>query len=140
LLIAAPHIRIPLEEFSFQAARSSGPGGQHVNKTNSKVILRWNVKQSATLHPGVRKRFLDTFGSRISSEGELVLNCEEHRSQHRNRETCLERLKDMLASVAYPPKKRRPTKPTRGSKEARLKGKRHHSEKKQNRRNPRNDD
>lgn len=127
-------LRIPLREFSFSYARSSGPGGQNVNKVNTKVQLRWDVTHSPSLSEAVRQRFLDSFGSRVTNDGELVLSSTRYRDQARNQEDCLEKLRQMLASVARPPKTRRKTKPTRGSVRRRLESKKRKSEKKEGRR------
>ena len=127
-------LRIPLREFSFSYARSSGPGGQNVNKVNTKVQLRWDLTKSPSLPEAVRQRFLDAFGTRVTNDGELVLSSTRYRDQARNQEDCLEKLRQMLASVARPPKKRRKTKPTRGSVRRRLESKKRNSEKKEGRR------
>lgn len=129
-------IRIPLREITFTYARSSGAGGQNVNKVNSKAILRWSFAESTALPVDVRTRFASTFGSRLTEEGDLVLMADEYRDQIRNRDECLRRLSEMLRSVAHPPKPRIKTKPTAGSKRRRLKSKREHSEKKGQRRRP----
>ncbi len=126
-------IRIPMKEFEFTFVRSSGAGGQNVNKVNSKAVLRWNIFASSSLPNGVRQRFLEKFPSRVSEMGDLVLMSDEHRDQVRNRDECLKRLAEMLRSVARPPKPRIATKPTQGSKRRRLKAKREHSEKKNRR-------
>jgi ribosome-associated protein len=131
----APRIRIPQEEFEFTYARSSGPGGQNVNKVNSKAILRWNPTTSPTLPDDVRARFLSRFASRVTTGGEIVIASEQYRDQRKNVDDCLDRLRTMLLEVARPPKKRRPTKPSRASKERRLDSKRRDSAKKSNRRN-----
>jgi ribosome-associated protein len=134
MLVVAPHIRISLEEFAFTYARSSGPGGQNVNKVNSKAVLRWNPTTSPSLPDDVRRRLLERFASRLTTGGELVLASDRFRDQRRNADDCLEKVREMLATVARPPKKRKKSKPTRASKERRLESKRRESAKKQNRR------
>ena len=126
-------IRIPLEEFEFSYARSSGPGGQNVNKVNSKATLRWSARQSVSLPPDVRERFLIRFGSRLTNEGDLLITSQCYRDQGRNVDDCLEKLREMLLAVAVAPKKRRPTKPSRAAKERRLESKQQQSRKKERR-------
>lgn len=133
-------IRIPLSELAFTYARSGGPGGQNVNKVNSKAVLRWPVRESPHLPADVRARFLAAFGSRLTTTGELVLQSQRYRDQGRNVQDCLDRLRAMLASVAAAPKTRRPTKATRGSVERRLKSKLQRSATKQGRQAFRGDD
>lgn len=127
-------LQIPLAEFEFTFARSSGPGGQNVNKVNSKALLRWPVRASAALPEAVRGRFLQAFGTRVTSEGDLLISSQRYRDQGRNVEDCLEKLRVMLAQAAAPPVRRKRTKPSRGSIERRLQTKRLRSEKKQGRR------
>lgn len=127
-------LQIPLSEFEFTFARSSGPGGQNVNKVNSKALLRWPVRASAALPEAVRGRFLQAFGNRVTSEGDLLISSQRYRDQGRNVEDCLEKLRVMLAQAAAPPARRKRTKPSRGSIERRLQTKRLRSEKKQGRR------
>lgn len=115
-------------------ARSSGSGGQNVNKVNSKVLLRWSPSRSAAMPPEVLNRFNARFGRRLNREGELLITAEEHRDQGRNASRCFEKLEEMILSVWRRPRPRIATKPTRGSKERRLLGKRVLSEKKSNRR------
>jgi ribosome-associated protein len=134
LLTVHPRVRIPLEEFQFTFARSGGPGGQNVNKVNSKAILRWGVLASPSLPPEVRQRFLEQFGRRVTREGELVIASQRFRDQARNIDDCLEKLRGMLLAVAVAPRTRRATKPTRGSREERLKSKRVQSKRKTDRR------
>jgi ribosome-associated protein len=135
MLEVAPHIRIPDTEFEFTFARSSGPGGQNVNKVNSKAILRWNPTTSPSLPEAVRARLLAKFASKLTTGGEFVIASERYRDQPKNIDDCLEKLRTMLLEVARPPKKRRPTKPSRASKERRLDSKRRDSARKSNRRN-----
>ncbi|MEM7493468.1 MAG: alternative ribosome rescue aminoacyl-tRNA hydrolase ArfB [Pseudomonadota bacterium] len=105
-----------------QFVRASGPGGQHVNKTSSAVQLRWNVAASPI--PGaVKARFKKRYGARLTKEGDLVLEVKDHRSQALNREAARKRLKEMVASVAKPPKRRIATRPSRGAVQRRIKAK-----------------
>jgi ribosome-associated protein len=131
---AKPKISVPQDELNFTYVRSSGAGGQNVNKVNSKAVLRWNAVSSRALFGGVRERFLQTYGSRLTSEGDLLITSDRHRDQGRNAADCMEKLRDMLNAIATPPKRRKATKPTFGSKMRRLKSKSVNSEKKQNRR------
>jgi len=127
-------IQVPQDELTFTYARSSGAGGQNVNKVNSKAVLRWSPVSSAALHGAVRERFLARFGNRLTTEGDLIITSERHRDQGRNAADCMEKLREMLAEIATPPKRRRATKPTFGSKMRRLNSKKAHSDKKQSRR------
>jgi len=135
MLEVTSRIQIPLEEFEFTYARSSGPGGQNVNKVNSKAQLRWPMLNSPSLPPDVRERFVKQFSTKLTGDGELLIVSQRYRDQGRNVEDCLEKLRDMVRSVALAPKKRRPTKPSRAAKERRLKSKQEVSQKKQQRRN-----
>lgn len=119
-------------EIRFSFARSSGPGGQNVNKVNSKALLRWSPALSALPRPVV-ERFIARFASRLTTEGELLLTSDEFRDQRRNQENCLDKLRDMLLEVAKPPKPRKKTRPGRGVKERRKLSKRNQSEKKKSR-------
>jgi ribosome-associated protein len=134
LLVVNSRIQIPREEFHFTFARSSGPGGQNVNKLNTKAILRWAITTSQSLPEDVRQRFLSQFRSRVTGDGELVIASQQFRDQSRNVADCLERLRAMLFSVAVAPRPRKRTKPSRGSIERRLKTKRARSQKKSVRR------
>ncbi len=114
--------------------RSSGPGGQNVNRVASKAVLRWRVLASPSISQDVRGRFVARFASRITAAGDLVLASHRHRERERNREDCLERLRRMLAAVAAPPAPRRKTRPPRSVAERRLQDKRIRAEKKRGRR------
>jgi ribosome-associated protein len=133
-------IQIPLAEFEFTYARSSGPGGQNVNKVNSKATLRWGVRRSPSLPDDVKERFLAAYGSRVTTEGEILIVSQKFRDQAKNVDDCLAKLREMLAAVAVAPRKRRPTKPTRGSRERRLREKRTGSERKRLRGKPGRED
>lgn len=135
-LVVTPRIRIPLAEFTFTYTRSSGPGGQNVNKVNSKAVLRWGVAQTESLPVDVKSRVLNKLGSQLTADGDLVVHSDRYRDQPRNREDCLSKIKALVKSVATPPKKRRPTKPSRAAKQRRLQSKQAHSAKKQQRRPP----
>ena len=134
LLLVNSRIQIPRDEFQFTFARSSGPGGQNVNKVNTKAVLRWPITTSPSLPEDVRLRFLAQFRSRVTEDGELVIASQQFRDQSRNVADCLEKLRAMLRSVAVAPRPRRRTKPSRGSVERRLQVKRRRGERKQERR------
>ena len=131
------NIEIPDTEFEFTFARSGGPGGQNVNKVNSKAVLRWSVSTTQHLPEPVRDRFLSRYRNRITREGEIVIHSQKYRDQGRNVADCLERLREMIRAVVRPPIKRRPTKPSKGAQRRRLDQKKQRSEKKQSRRKPR---
>jgi ribosome-associated protein len=134
MLIVTDKLQIPLSEFTFTFSRSGGPGGQNVNKVASKALLRWSVVQSPSLPPDVRDRFLARYASRLTNDRELLLTSQRYRDQGRNIADCLEKLREMLATVARPPKRRRPTRPSKNSRERRLTTKRQQGEKKSRRR------
>jgi ribosome-associated protein len=110
------------EEVEFSAIRAQGAGGQNVNKVSSAVHLRFDIRASSLPEP-VKERLLALRDQRITDEGVVVIKAQEHRTQGRNREEGLQRLNELVASVATPPRARRPTRPTRASKERRLEGK-----------------
>jgi ribosome-associated protein len=124
---------LPQHELHFTYARSSGAGGQNVNKVSSKAVLRWHPASSIGLPFAVKERFLARFANKLTGEGDLIITSERHRDQGRNAADCIEKLREMIQMVWSAPKKRRPTKPTFGSKQRRLKSKKLHSEKKRNR-------
>ena len=123
-------------ELSWSFARSSGPGGQNVNKVNSKAILRWNVTTSPSIGEGVRARFLTRFANRVTTGGELVLHGERYRDAPRNQQDLRERLAAMIAEIATPPKVRVKRKPSRAAKQRRMDDKKIQSEKKNRRSRP----
>lgn len=133
-------IQIPLREFHFSFSRSSGAGGQNVNKVNTRATLRWKVARSPSLPKAVRERFVARYRRRISGAGELVLHSQRFRDQGRNVADCLAKLRAMLAAVADPPRRRKPTRPGRASVERRLREKRKRSERKGRRSRPTRDD
>ncbi|MBX9720560.1 MAG: aminoacyl-tRNA hydrolase [Candidatus Obscuribacterales bacterium] len=133
-------IEIPNEEIEFTFARSGGPGGQNVNKVNSKAVLRWTPMSSNSLPGAVQARFLQRYANRLTTDGELVLSSQKYRDQGRNIDDCLEKLREMIQNVLVPPTPRKATKPSLGSKIRRVESKTQHSERKQQRRRPRIDD
>jgi ribosome-associated protein len=132
-LTVNPAIRIPLSELRVQLSRSSGPGGQNVNKVNTRVQMWWDVGVSTVLPDDVRQRFLAQNATRITKEGSLQLECQEHRTQLANRKACLDELSELVRRALVRPKKRHATRPTRGSKERRLEAKRQRSQQKSSR-------
>lgn len=125
-----------ITELNFKAVRSSGPGGQHVNKTSSKVEVHFNVTNSNALSASEISRISEKLKNRISSLGELVLSCSESRSQHRNKAIVMERLLQLIAESLKVRKKRKKSKPSRGAIEKRLRSKKNQALKKVNRRRP----
>jgi ribosome-associated protein len=111
---------IPLREIEIRFVRSSGAGGQNVNKVNSKAVLRWNVAASRSLPADRRQRFVARFAGRLTRDGVLVLTSDRYRDQGRNVADCLEKLRAMLDAVAQPPKPRRATRPSAGAVQRRL--------------------
>ena len=109
-------------EVEFSAIRAQGAGGQNVNKVSSAIHLRFDIAASS-LPDEVKARLMALQDGRITQEGVLVLKAQQHRTQEMNRSDALERLQEVIDSVATPPKARRPTKPTFGSKQRRLEGK-----------------
>lgn len=134
MLVVNERISIPLREFRISFARSSGPGGQNVNKVNSKAVLRWPVVSSPSLPEELRRRLVSLYCRRITAEGTLILTSQRFRDAGRNVADCLEKLRTILVEVSRVPKPRRPTRPTRSSVFRRLRQKRTRSEKKQSRR------
>ncbi|OYU48516.1 MAG: aminoacyl-tRNA hydrolase [Rhizobiales bacterium PAR1] len=119
ILLSGIGWRIPARLIEMRAIRASGPGGQNVNKVSTAVELRFDLS-GASLHPNHAARFVKLAGDRMTLEGTLVLKAERFRSQERNREDALERLKVMLDQSQKPPRTRIATKPTKASKERRL--------------------
>jgi ribosome-associated protein len=135
-LTISPELSIPLSELDYQASRSGGPGGQHVNTSSTRVEVRWDVAGSPTLTPEQRAQLLERLRARLDSTGGLRLVSSSTRSQLRNKEDVTERLREVIAAALAVRKKRRPTKPSKAAKAARLDAKRRRSVIKQRRRGP----
>lgn len=132
----APDLAIPLAEIELRFSRSSGPGGQNVNKTATRVELLFDVANSTALSAAQRERLLEQLGGLLDGRGVLHLASSEHASQWRNRQEVIERLRVMLAQGLRVPKRRIPTHPTRSSIERRLARKRLRADVKRQRRRP----
>lgn len=107
---------IPENELQFTFARSSGAGGQNVNKTSTKVIIHWSVGKSSIFTEEEKQRIRNKLANRLNTEDEIVVMSEEERSQPQNRELAIERLQLLVSKALYVPKKRKPTRPTYSSK------------------------
>lgn len=114
---------LPREELAFRATRSSGPGGQHVNTSSTRIELVWDLASSTALSDDQRSRLLEKLSSRIDGEGRLRIVAQEERSQLRNRAAALSRFTATIREALKVAKPRRPTKPTRAAKERRIKAK-----------------
>ena len=123
-------------ELSFQTSRSSGPGGQNVNKVNSKVTLRWDVNASQVLSPEEKQFLLKRLGSKLTVEGVLLITAQDSRSQHENREHVMHKLDLVLKKAFQKRKARKPTKPSKSSVKNRIKKKKQQAEKKKWRQKP----
>lgn len=125
-----------LPEIQFKAIRSSGSGGQHVNKVSSKIELKFNLLESSILSQEHKVLLLKTISERLTKDNIIVLQCDETRSQHRNKDIALQRLLDILNRGIIQPKKRRPTKVPKSVKRKRLKTKKQRSDIKTSRKKP----
>jgi ribosome-associated protein len=132
VIVDATHA-IPRDEIEVRATRSGGPGGQHVNKTSSRIELRWSPERSRALSDDERARVAARLATRVDSDGVLRIVSSDTRSQLRNRIAAEERLAMLVRQALVVPKKRRPTRPSRAAREARLDTKRKRGEKKRER-------
>ncbi|MDZ4259078.1 MAG: alternative ribosome rescue aminoacyl-tRNA hydrolase ArfB [Gemmatimonadales bacterium] len=120
----SPRLAIPREEVTLRASRSSGPGGQHVNTSSTRIELTWNISDSPSLSPEQRERLLTRLASRLDSSGTLRLVSQTGRSQLRNKEEAVARFAAIVAQALVVPKTRRPTRPSKAAKRERLDDKR----------------
>lgn len=127
-------LQIPLTEFDVRFSTSSGPGGQHANRSATRAILSFDIKNSPTLSEADRAYLLKKLASQLTNEGVLQIQVQDSRSQHRNRETAFSRMQFTLQEGLKRPKRRKRTKPSRAMQERRLEKKRQKSEKKSRRR------
>lgn len=123
-----------IPEISFEFTRSRGAGGQHVNRTESAVILRWNLVETQMFFGPEKDRLLQKLGPQLNKEGELLIRAENFRDQDSNRKEALRRLEEILERALFVPKKRIKTKPTKSSQRKRLDSKKKDSDKKRMRR------
>lgn len=128
-----------INEFTFKAIRSSGPGGQHVNKTSSKMVVSFHIYNSNGLDEDEKDRLSIKLASRISSEGILKLSCSDTRSQHQNKILVIDRLLNLIQLNLKKKTPRKKTKPSRSSIEKRIQGKKKNAFKKLNRKPPKID-
>lgn len=140
VLDVSPGLRLPLAELEFRATRSGGPGGQHVNTSSTRVEVSWDLAGSPSVTPDQRDRLMRRLATRLDSTGRLRLVSTSSRSQLRNREDVVERLRRLLAEALVVPKVRRRTKPSRAAKAARVESKRRRAATKRDRRPPRGED
>jgi ribosome-associated protein len=136
VLIVTGKIRIPLSQIKMRMTRSGGPGGQHVNTSSTAIQLSFDVGGCALLNPVVKQRLKKIAGSRMTHGNILTLDCREHRSLERNKQAGLNRLADLIRKALVAPKKRKATKPTRGSQKRRLESKKKRSQTKASRSKP----
>lgn len=126
-------LSIPRDELDVRVSRSSGAGGQHVNKTSSRVEIFWNILASRALSDDQRALLRDKLASRITTDGSVRVVASDMRSQSRNRELAEDRLSELIGRALVVPKKRKATRPSKAAKQARLESKRRHSSKKRDR-------
>ncbi len=134
MLEITPTLQIPDTEFTWTFARSGGPGGQNVNKVASKAVLRWDIAACMLVPEEVKIRLALQQKRFFTQDGGIFIMSQRYRDQERNREDCLEKLRVMILQAMVVPKTRKKTRPSRGSKRARLQDKKHRSAAKQNRR------
>jgi ribosome-associated protein len=132
-LVINDQLAIPGSELELVFARSSGPGGQNVNKVNSKATLCWNLNDTHVLYPTTLARLKALAATRITDDGILQITSQVHREQVRNIQACRDRLRQLILQAMLPPKIRRPTRPTLGSQRRRIADKKSKGEKKQSR-------
>lgn len=133
-IVINDELTIPADQLQVSAVRSSGPGGQNVNKVATCIELRFNPERSPQLSPAVVNRLLALAGSRVDSENTIIITSQKYREQSRNLDDACEKLRQLIIKALVPPKPRKPTRPTRASVQRRITKKRQTSEKKTQRR------
>jgi ribosome-associated protein len=133
-------VSIPRHELRFEATTSSGPGGQHVNRSRTRVTLLFDVQASVTLTPDQKRRVLDKLATRVDREGRVRVRCGRHRSQAMNREETIRRLEELIRRALTPVRRRVATRPSKAARKRRLGDKRKRSDTKRRRRAPSRDD
>jgi ribosome-associated protein len=133
MLVVTPDVSIPDEEFEWKFIRSSGPGGQNVNKVASAVQLRFLLHRNVTLPASARNRLRRLAGQRLIDDGSILISARSERSQEQNRRDALERLAELIRAALIEPKIRKKTRPTLGSKERRIESKKRRGTTKQGR-------
>jgi ribosome-associated protein len=129
-LIVSPALTIPASELRFTSVRASGPGGQNVNKVASKVELRFDFERSRVLGVDLKTRLRALASGRLDADGAILIVSQLTRDRQRNLEDARQKLAELLIAAARRPKRRRPTRPSKGATESRLQEKRHHSDRK----------
>ena len=137
MLVISKRLQIPLAQINMRMIKASGPGGQHVNASSTAVQLSFDAASCPQLSPQLRQRLRLNAGSRMSKDGIITLDCREHRSLERNKQAGLQRLATLIRASLVVPKKRKATKPTRGSQKRRLESKKRRSQTKASRSKPR---
>jgi ribosome-associated protein len=132
-LFVSPALTVPANELHFTSVRASGPGGQNVNKVSSKVELRFDFERSKVLGDEMRSRLRLLARGRLDADGQILLVSQATRDRQRNLEDARQKLVELLLAAGRRPKRRRPTKPSRGATETRLREKRQQSDRKRNR-------
>jgi ribosome-associated protein len=120
VIFVRPGVAIGEAELDIRYVRSSGPGGQNVNKTSTKAVVRWNVRSAPNLRDDVKARFLARFASRVTDAGDVLVTSDRYRDQPRNLEDCFAKLRAMLEEVAVAPVARKKTRPGRAARERRI--------------------
>ena len=133
MLIVTPDVSIPDEEFEWKFIRSSGPGGQNVNKVASAVQLRFLLPRNTSLPTAARNRLRRMAGQKLIDDGSILISARSERSQEQNRRDALERLAELIRAALIEPKVRKKTRPTRASKERRIESKKRRGTTKQGR-------
>ena len=129
-LFVSPALTVPANELHFTSVRASGPGGQNVNKVSSKVELRFDFERSKVLGDELKARLRVLASGRLDAQGQILIVSQLTRDRQRNLEDARQKLVDLLVAAGRRPKRRRPTKPSRGATETRLREKRRHSDRK----------